>query len=70
MEEYDKEVNHYELRVGDRIERFDHYLTMKEKFREHLQSSKGNVRIRAFAIFNDDTFLEVLDNFSINDLTF
>lgn len=64
---YDKEVNHYELRVGDRIERFDHYLTMKEKF---LQSSKGNVRIRAFAIFNDDTFMEVLDSFSINDLTF
>jgi len=60
---YDKEVNHYELRVGDRIERFDHYLTMKEKF---LQSSKGNVRIRAFAIFNDDTFMEVLDSFSIN----
>jgi hypothetical protein len=63
MEEYDKEVNHYELRVGDRIERFDHYLTMKEKY---LQSSKGNVRIRAFAIFNDDTFMEVLDSFSIN----
>jgi len=63
----DKEVNHYELRVGDRIERFDHYLTMKEKY---LQSSKGNVRIRAFAIFNDDTFMEVLDSFSINDLTF
>jgi hypothetical protein len=60
---YDKEVNHYELRVGDRIERFDHYLTMKEKY---LQSSKGNVRIRAFAIFNDDTFMEVLDSFSIN----
>jgi hypothetical protein len=51
------------LRVGDRIKRFDHYLTMKEKY---LQSSKGNVRIRAFAIFNDDTFMEVLDSFSIN----
>jgi hypothetical protein len=68
--DYEKEINHYELRVGDRIERYDNYLKMKEKFREYLRSRRGKLKIRGYAIFNDDTFMEVLSDLSVTDINF
>ena len=58
--DYEKEISHYELRVGNRIEKFSNYIKLKQKYKEYIQSRSSHFKISAFAIFNDDTFMEVL----------
>lgn len=64
--EQEKEVNHYELWIGNKVEKYNDYLKMKERSEQYIRSRRARPRIRAYAIFNDDTFMEVFNESNLS----
>ena len=67
MEEYEKEVDYYEIRIENRsgiskIEKYDTYSDLQDRFNTLILAKGRNIKyFRAFIVFNDDTYMEVLN---------
>ncbi len=67
-DEYTKEVDYYEIRIENRsgiskIEKYDSYRDLQDRFEALLLSKSRDIKhFRAFIVFNDDTYMEVLNS--------
>ncbi len=58
----DTEIAFYELRINNKIERYNRYEDMKRNFEIAVNQSRKRKKIIGSAIFNDNTFMEILSN--------